>query len=252
MAQVTALVASLKSALKAAGLTYAEVAAELSLSESSIKRKFSRQDFSIAELDRVCALAGLEISELVKSMEENRGRLQQLNADQEKEIAADLSLLLVTVSVLNRWSFDEILKFYAFSEPELIQLLARLDRLRVVELLPSNRIKLLVAPNFSWLPRGPIERVFLKAIQQDFFSAPFEREDHSLIVLNGMLSKASNAEFRRKLERLAQEFDQLNQEDAALPLEKRHGFTALLALRDWRYELFAPFLRGGQSAQSTK
>ena len=50
MAQVSALVAALKSALKAASLTYAEVARELELSESSIKRKFSRQDFSMSRL----------------------------------------------------------------------------------------------------------------------------------------------------------------------------------------------------------
>ena len=120
--------------------------------------------------------------------------------------------------------------------------MARLDRLKLIELLPSNRIKLLVAPNFNWLPRGPIERVFLQAIQQDFFSAPFARDDHELIVLNGMLSSTSNAEFRRKMERLAQEFDLLNQEDNALNLDKRHGYTVLLAMRDWRYRVFRPFL----------
>jgi hypothetical protein len=242
MAQVSALVEALKSALKAGAITYAEVARALDLSESSIKRKFSRQDFSVLELDRICAMVGMEISDLVKLMEEKRGRLQHLDAEQEAEIADDLSLLMVTVCVLNRWTFAEILDFYTFTEPELIQLTAQLDRLKLIELLPNNRIKLLVAPNFNWLPRGPIESVFLHAIQQDFFSAAFEREDHQFIVLNGMLSAASNAEFRRKMERLAREFDVLNQEDNALPLEQRHGYTVLLALRDWRYRLFMPFL----------
>ena len=250
MAQVSALVEALKSALKAGNITYAEVARALDLSESSIKRKFSRQDFSVLELDRICALVGMEISDLVKQMEEKRGRLQHLNAEQEAEIADDLSLLMVTVCVLNRWSFSEILNFYVFTEPELIQLTAKLDRLKLIELLPNNRIKLLVAPNFNWLPRGPIETVFLHAIQQDFFSARFEREDHQFIVLNGMLSAASNAEFRRKMERLAREFDVLNQEDNGLPLEQRHGYTVLLALRDWHYRLFTPFLNQEERAQS--
>jgi len=239
MAQITALVDALKSALKSAGITYATVAAGLDLSESSVKRKFSRQEFSLAELDRICGLCAMDISDLVKLMEQRRGRLRALTTDQEREIAADLSLLVVTVCVLNRWSFDNIIEYYVFDELELVQMLARLDRLRIIELQPGNRIKLLVAPNFHWLPNGPIEQVFLKAIQRDFFTARFDREDQELMVLNGMLSPAANAAFRKKMERLAREFDLLSQEDATLPIEERSGYTALLALRDWRYERFA-------------
>ena len=239
MAQVSALVDTLKASLKAAGIKYTQVASALQLSESSIKRKFSKKEFSLAELDAVCALAGLQISDLVRRMEENRGRLQALTTEQEKEIAADPALLLVTVSVLNRWTFQQLLEFYTFSDTELIQMLARLDRLKMIELLPNNRIKLLVAANFGWLPNGPIEREFLRAIQQDFFSTRFDRNDQKLIVLNGMLSGASNLELQRKMERLAQEFDMLNTEDAALPLGEKHGCTMLLALRDWHYETFS-------------
>ncbi|MEJ2532571.1 MAG: helix-turn-helix domain-containing protein [Halioglobus sp.] len=239
MAQITALVDALKSALKSAGITYATVAAGLDLSESSVKRKFSRQEFSLAELDRICGLCAMDISDLVKLMEQRRGRLRALTTDQEREIAADLSLLVVTVCVLNRWSFDNIIEYYVFEELELVQMLAQLDRLRIIELQPGNRIKLLVAPNFHWLPNGPIEQVFLKAIQRDFFTARFDREDQELMVLNGMLSPAANAAFRKKMERLAREFDLLSQEDATLPIEERSGYTALLALRDWRYERFA-------------
>jgi transcriptional regulator with XRE-family HTH domain len=241
MAQVSALVQSLKTALKAAGLTYAEVAGSLGLSESSVKRKFSRQDFSLAELDRICTDISTEISDLVKLMEERQGRIQQLTKPQEEEIAEDMALLLVTVCVLNRWTFDDLLKAYLFTGPELIQKLAKLDRLKLIELLPHNRIKLLIAANFQWLPAGPIKSVFLKAIQQDFFAARFEQDDQQLIVRNGMLSSASNAEFQRKMERLAREFDLLNQEDNSLPLKMRRGYSVVLALRDWRYSSFRPY-----------
>jgi predicted XRE-type DNA-binding protein len=243
MAQVSPLVDTLKASLKAAGIKYTQVATALQLSESSIKRKFSRKEFSLSELDRICALAGLQISDLVRRMEESRGRLQALTQEQEQEIADDPGLLLVAVSVLNRWSFDQLLDFYRFEATDLVQMLARLDRLKMIELLPNNRIKLLVAPNFGWLPNGPIERVFLAAIQQDFFSTRFDRDDHKLLVLNGMLSPASNREFQRKLERLAQEFDQLNAEDAGLPLDEKQGCTALLALRDWHYQTFSHLRR---------
>lgn len=239
MAQVVALVEALKAALKSSRMTYATVAAGMGLSESSVKRKFSRREFTLAEVDTICGLCGMEISSLVQRMDTQHDRLQALTEEQEREIADDLGLLLVTVCVLNRWNFEHILEYYVFEEHQLVQMLAKLDRLKVIELQPNNRIKLLVAPNFGWLPNGPIQRVFLKTIQQDFFAARFTQEDHALIVLNGMLCSSSNAEFRRKMERLAREFDLLNREDSTMPFEQRRGYTAVIALRDWQYKGFA-------------
>ena len=89
MAQVTALVDALKSTLKASGITYAGVAGALQLSESSVKRKFSREEFTLAELDRICGLCGLEITGLVQRMEQSHDRLQRLSVEQEREIADD-------------------------------------------------------------------------------------------------------------------------------------------------------------------
>jgi transcriptional regulator with XRE-family HTH domain len=238
MAQVVALVEALKAALKSSRMTYASVAEGMGLSESSVKRKFSRREFTLSEIDTICGLCEMDISGLVQLMENRHDRLQALTDAQEREIADDLGLLVVTVCVLNRWSFDNILEFYVFEKHQLVQMLAKLDRLRLIELQPNNRIKLLVAPNFTWLPNGPIQRVFLQTIQQDFFAARFSQEDHDLIVLNGMLSSSSNAEFRRKMERLAREFDLLNREDSSMPFEQRHGYTAVIALRDWQYKGF--------------
>ena len=239
MAQVVALVEALKAALKSSRMTYAGVAAGMGLSESSVKRKFSRREFTLGEIDLICSMCDMDLSGLLQLMESSGKRLQALTAAQEREIADDLGLLVVTVCVLNRWSFENILEAYIFEQHELVQMLAKLDRLRLIELQPNNRIKLLVAPNFGWLPNGPIQQVFLKTIQQDFFAARFNQEDHALIVLNGMLCDSSNAEFRRKMERLAREFDLLNREDTTRPFDQRRGYTAVIALRDWHYKGFA-------------
>ncbi len=244
MGQTRELIATLKAALKSQGKTYADVARELGLAEASVKRIFSQQSFSLDRLDRVCHMLGMEISDLVQMMNERRQQLQQLSWEQEQELTGDVTLTLVAVCVLNRWSMEEILDYYRINEHECIRHLARLDRLKLIELLPKNRIRLLVAPNFSWIENGPIQQFFQKKIGQEFFHTRFNRDDECLVVLNGMLSAASNSEMQRKLRRLAREFDALNNDDAALDLEKRNGATLVLALRDWRYGLFRPIIRG--------
>jgi len=243
MGQTRELVATLKSALKAQGKTYADVAVALDLTEASVKRIFSQQNFSLERLDRVCRMLDMEISDLVQLMNDRRQHLQQLTWGQEEELTTNLTLMLVAVCVLNRWTFEEILDYYRIDEHECIRHLAHLDRLKLIELLPGNRIRLLVAPNFSWIDNGPIQQFFQKKIGQEFFDTHFNRDDERLIVLTGMLSSQSNAEMQRKLERMAREFDALNNDDATLDLHDRKGATLVLALRDWRYGLFRPLIK---------
>jgi len=243
MAQVDALVDSLKAALKSHNLKYRDVAEALELSEASIKRLFSSRNFSLQQVQQVCLMMGMEISDLVQLMTERQSRLQELSDEQEEEIVRDPGFLIITVCVLNRWTFEDILSHYTFSEHEVVQKLARLDRLKIIELLPKNRIKLLVAPNFSWRKNGPIQQFFLNTIEKELFNAQFDKPDHKLVVLNGMLSGQSNGELQKKIERLAREFDQLNNADAGLPLDERQGYTLVLALRNWQYEQLFKYRR---------
>lgn len=238
MAQTSALLQALKKTLKAHGYTYVDVAKHLNLAEASIKRLFSEESISLPRLDQICQMMQLEISDLVKIMAEQQGQLQQLTMEQEQEITKDIRLLLITVCVLNKWTMFEIMSHYQLNEVECIQKLLILNKLQLIELLPGNKIKLLVDSNFSWQENGPIQQFFQRTIGQEYFNSKFEHDDEILLVLNGMLSSQSNGELQRKLKRLAREFNLLNQEDTSLPLSERNGVTAVLALRGWRYGLF--------------
>lgn len=244
MAQTVALVETLKKALKAHGKTYAQVACELRLSEASVKRLFAAQSFSLQRLDQVCQLLGMEISDLVQMMKEEAQRpLAALTEAQEQEIVSDLELLLVTVCVLNHWTVDDITAHYALPLTTCIRKLVALDRLSIIELLPKNRVKLRVAPNFSWRRNGPIQHFFQEKVEADFFRAQFDSQTDKLIVSNGMLSPSANAVFQREMRRLAEAFEALNENDAGLPIEEKHWNTVVLAIRQWQYGAFDPFRR---------
>lgn len=239
MAQTTALINTLKKALKAKGKTYVDVATTLNLTEASVKRLFSQRDFSLQRLEEICELIGLEITDLVQMMFGELTELTELSEEAEQEIASDLVLLLITVCVLNKCTLEDIRSRYDLPETVCIQKLARLDRLKVIELQPGNRVKLLVASNFAWREDGPIQRFFQEKIESEFFNSRFDKEYEKLIVMNGMLSKASNLQFQRKLDRLQREFDEMITVDARLPMSERYGNTVVLAMRPWRYGLFA-------------
>lgn len=241
--QTALLLQTLKQCLKAQGKTYVDVAQALGLSEASVKRMFSEQHFSLERLDQVCDMLGMEISDLVKQMDASQARIEQLSHRQESEIVQDVSLILVTVCVFNHWTMKNITQYFTLSEEECVLKLLKLDKIGIIELLPQNRIKLLISPNFSWIENGPFERFFREHVGQEYFNSNFHGEHRCLRVLNGALSNASAAEFQRKLLRLAHEFGEIAREESTLPIESRNGVTLVMAMRNWDYGFFDHLVR---------
>ncbi len=239
MAQTIALVETLKQALKAHGKTYRDVAHALELSEASVKRLFASNSLSLQRLDQICNLMSIEITDLVQMMNGRVSKTKELSEAQEQQIVDDTVLLVVAVCVLNKFTFEDIIAEYAISETDLIQKLAHLDRLKIIELLPKNRIKLLISSNFSWRENGPIQRFFQAKVEQEFFASRFDKKTERLISVSGLISLASNELFQRKMERLAEEFTDLQRDDERLPLTERRGTTMVLAVRQWEYGLFS-------------
>jgi DNA-binding Xre family transcriptional regulator len=242
MAQTNLIISTLKKTLKSHGKTYADVAKQLELSEASVKRMFAHQSFSLNRLDAICQMMEMEITDLMQQVNDSTARqISELSDAQEKELVSDIELLLVTISVINHLTLEDMLNAYTFSEAQCIQHLAKLDRLNIIELLPNNKIKIKIASNFKWRKNGHIQQFFRENIESEFFNSRFALAQEKLIVLNGMLSQESNAIFQRKLDRLAREFDEMSKEDSTLPLGKRLGYTSVLAVRDWRFSVFEQF-----------
>jgi len=243
MPQTSQLIDTLKQTLKAHKLTYADVARQLDLSEGSVKRLFSDQTFSMARFEEVCQMMNLEFSDLVQLMQEKTSNLSRLTIEQEKQIVSDHILLLVTVCVLNRWDTDDILRHYKIERTELIHQLATLDKMKVIELLPGDKIKLLTSSNFQWIANGPIQQFFQHKVVPDIFNSRFDRQTETLLVNNLMITRKTNAVLQQKLDRVFMEVEQLNKADAGLPISEKQGTTLVMAVREWNYGMFADLRR---------
>jgi hypothetical protein len=122
-------------------------------------------------------------------------------------------------------------------------MLVLLDRMQVIELLPENRVRILLAPDFQWLPDGPIQRFFEHEVQNRFFSSSFTAEGELRLVMNGWLSMHSIHAFHESMRRLAKEFDLQIRSDRHVPVEERRGTTMVVAIRPWTLEMFEKHVR---------
>src|SRR5438309_238374 len=87
MDQAEAIVVALKRRLKARGVTYAQLAKELGLSEASVKRIFAAGTLTLDRVARILAVLGITFQELARDIEP-AGRLDEAGVAQlEKKVA---------------------------------------------------------------------------------------------------------------------------------------------------------------------
>lgn len=232
------IIDALKRELKARGITYRELGERLDLSESAVKHMFSTGNFSIRRLDEICSALELDIGDIVRLSEAQQPRIEQLSAEHERELVADIRLLLVTYCLINFWTFEEILERYTLSRAEALGYLRRLDKMRIIELQPGDRVRLLIANNFAWRRNGAIEQFFTRHVQTEFFKHSFTDDGSVRIVKNGMLSRKSQVQLIDKLKAIGALFDDTSWDERKLPASDRHGTSMVLAIRHWYFEGF--------------
>ena len=238
MATSARIIATLKRELKARGFTYRALGDKLDLSESAIKHMFSTGNFSLRRLDEVCAVLELDIGDLVDITESREQKIEQLSEEQELEIMSDMRLLLVAYCLLNYWTFDEIIARYEITPEQGLKYLRRLDRMKFIELQPGDRVRLLLANNFSWRKNGAIEKFFRGRVQKEFFAHDFQDDESIRIVKNGMLTRKSVLRLIEKLRATGDLFDDTSWEERKLSATERNGTTMVLAIRHWFFEGF--------------
>ncbi|MEM7083080.1 MAG: helix-turn-helix transcriptional regulator [Pseudomonadota bacterium] len=242
MTQRSSLISALKRLLKERHITYRMLADDLELSESAVKRMFATGNMSLVRLEEVCERVGCELADLVAHMARD-ARLEELPIDDEQALVDDPMLLLVAYCMVNHWTLDTVRERYRVSESDLVRCLARLDRMKLIELLPDNRVRTLVGNSFRWQPNGPIERFFRSQVQDQFFASAFAGVTDLHLVKMADLSRAAQDRIRQRVRAIGQLFDEIAEEERRVSSTERHGMTLVLAMREWRYEAFARFER---------
>lgn len=244
MNRTSEMLVTLKKYLKAKGITYRRLAGEMGLSETSVKRLFSEETFSMKRLEEVCRVIDLDFYDLV--MMARRGSRQHQNIltlGQEQALAVDSKLLTFFYFLVNGWTLAYITAHYEISDQEVTRMLTALDRMGLIELHPANRFRLLVSQNVFWRKGGPLWQLYQEKIMGDFLDHAFELPGDRLMFSPGVLSQASMKIILKKIDDLTRQFNELAEMDAALPIEGRYSCGLVVGFRPWVFSMIADLRR---------
>jgi transcriptional regulator with XRE-family HTH domain len=228
------LLDALKRVLRSRRMTYAELARRIGLSEASVKRLFSQRTFTLARLQQVLKALDMDFFELARLARGAADAPQEMTEAQEQALASEPHLMGVFYLLFNDWQPAQVLARFELTEAELTRLLAKLDRLQLVDLLPGNRVKLRVSRHLRLRPGGAIRARHGQRTMTEFLAVEFDRHGGHFLFEFRDVSTASFAVMRRKIDRLAAEFNELAELDSTLPPEQRQSIGLAIGMRPWR------------------
>lgn len=243
MSTTVDLVLALKTELKNARMTYADLARSLDMAESSVKRMLAKGDMPLSRVDAICRALKMDFADLARRVADAQPLLKELTHEQEKAVVKDKKLLLVAINVLSQWTLEQITAAYRITEAECIGCFAQLDRIGIIELRPMNRYRLKLAKTFRWRPHGPFMEFFRDNVALDYYRGGFDGPAEALMLVHGTISRALAPSFRERLQRVAQDFAQQHQTDQKVAAKDVEGYTLVLGMRNWEYEGFTQLRR---------
>lgn len=232
------LITALKRQMKSKNITYKDAATALELSEASVKRLFSANNFTLVRLEKLCDLAEISLPVLMENAEGQLEATDQLSVETEQAIVANPKLLLVGVCLVNRYSFGDILAKYSIEEPELVGLFTQLDKLGIIELLPLNKYRMKLSADFSWQPNGPIQRFFIESLVKEYMIGEMQSSENQMQFVWGMLSNEAAQELTQKIKRLVDEYVQMTSSRKGSPIEKHNSSLLILFKENWEPSFF--------------
>lgn len=173
----TSLIKTLKQALKAKGINYRDLASELSMSESGVKKMFQNTDLSLGRLHQIAELLEVPVTEIFRLAEEEEIKNVKLTTRQEEELLKDQNLFRVFwhLTVMER-SIEEISKRENLTLEKLKSHLRKLENIDLIQITKRGKVKKLQPGLIRWNNDSPL----VNKINREWSRATLEKVLQSL------------------------------------------------------------------------
>ncbi|WP_311269548.1 helix-turn-helix transcriptional regulator [Sphingobium sp. WCS2017Hpa-17] len=172
--EVPRILALLKDCYRDKRIRYRDIASQLDVSEPTVKRYLGGRGLTLDMLERLCAVAGLRLSDLHDMLASEQARTNgRLSLRQEYGLTHNLFAAFIFYLLRSGWKVPAIMSEFELTEARMFLLLRVLEKLELIDILPHNRVRLTVGGSPDWLPDGPVRRSFDGSMRAIFESADY-------------------------------------------------------------------------------
>lgn len=228
-----AWVEALKQELRARGLTYAEVARQLGLSEVTLKRAFSERKFTLERFARVAEVAGLTLGDLAARATGSSAPLAHTYTEEQERFLAQHPGTLAFFDLLRRGHTVQALeRKHRLARAQSVKHLTRLDRIGLIRLEREVKFKFLTSRRVGWRKGGALRAKFLAGAQREFLAGDFDEPQGLYRFALLTLSKPSEKKLLRLIDDFLEEVRSIERLENGAP-EQNENRGLLLATRAW-------------------
>ena len=156
--------AQVKNVIKEKGYTQEEFAQIIGVSMPTLSRWLRGEGLLFQDLNRMLEKLGVKLSDLAMLAEGDLAQKFTYTLEQEDAFVSTEGLLAFFDQLLNGKTVSQIVRSFKLSEKSTSFYLAKLNKLKLIEWLPNNKVKIIVSGEPSWISGGPLSQKFRKQI----------------------------------------------------------------------------------------
>lgn len=220
------ILSELRRELKARGLRVARVAEELEVAEPTVWRWLRGEGLTLDRLDEICAIAGLDLRDLVGRADEDRE--DAFTLAQERVLAADRGLALVFFAILHGAQARDLEEEFGVPADRLDSHLERLQRMGLIDASPRGRIRPKVRRAVRWRRGGPLSMAFERTVKPFFMAMDFGAAGSHYVSDMVPMSESGRARVQALFETLREDIHAIGEQEQAARLEGREWSGVLM------------------------
>ena len=178
------VMAELKKSLKRQGTSYAELARQLDVPESTLKKWFNAKDGSFNRIDMICEAMGLSIFGVIRNAEEQNVQTFTFSDAQQKYFMKDKEAFAIYwLVVYERLSTTEVMEKLRIEKSVLNKALLRLDKIGLVQLGADDNLRIPKMRPIRWKFEGEFMIELLREWVTEIFQDNLTNKKDSMMML---------------------------------------------------------------------
>lgn len=226
---------SLRAVLRSRGIKYEQVAQQLDVSESTVKRWFSSGGMSLDQYAKVLEMADVRFEDLARIIDSKAESEVYFYSEHQEQVLVKHPKAHAFFNLLLKYEKVSVVERKCKLPKSVVsRSMKLLDNIGLIEWKEKNRFKFLVSKKVAWRKNGPLRKQFLSEAKNEFLNSNFSGELSSFRFLNLQLSQKASSQLMGKISKVLDDGVNISEVEKSVNNELEE-FGFLFAFRPWSF-----------------